>query len=634
VKATRNLKSHSIIGGLALALALAIAAPSARANVFASNIKINGGMTNITVAPGTSVTISYILNEPASAGVAIKISSGATTVRTITITNGTGTVRGTNTVVWDGKADGGANAPGGNYSVSITAASKGYAGWTLTTDDDNPGNYSWEPMGIAVDRNPSSPYYGRVFVGNAEDNSSGGTSPYYGDYVGMQKLNADGSYADEGGFSTGGVAWYGYDVAPWKIRVSADDYVYIEDQSTAGDIYRFDGTISSNSMLLGFSATSNNWTGFQVVGQGTNTVLWAADDLGTMGISEFLVQTNGTFDANAGTQIVAVGGSPGMDVAPYGVAVDRSGVIYTIQNIPDQGSSSPRVFRYPAYDPIINSNTPELTADWELPAADDAAGGHGIAVDPTGTYVAAAFRGYGPPYTLGNIKILKATDGTIVTNLDLGVAYTNNLTTDYTRHQDTAADWDAVGNLYYTDEWPGCWRAFSPPGTNQATTVALATVQVTGSAVAPYIQSIGVSGGTVIIHFTAGSGDTPSMFTLLSSSVAGGTYSSAAGAVITGGGGSFQATVPKNGPVQFYRIVRSGTPLPHITNLNVTGGTATISFTGASSDTASAFALVSSTTVNGTYAVATSAVITQVSPGSFQATVAATGPTQFYRIRR
>jgi hypothetical protein len=32
--------------------------------------------------------------------------------------------------------------------------------------------------------------------------------------------------------------------------------------------------------------------------------------------------------------------------------------------------------------------------------------------------------------------------------------------------------------------------------------------------------------------------------------------------------------------------------------------------------------------------VATSAVITQVSPGSFQALVAATGPAQFYRIRR
>jgi hypothetical protein len=638
VKATRNLPIRSFIGGLALALALATAAPSARANVFASNIKINGGMTNITVAPGTNVTISYILNEPASAGVSVKIFTGATTVRTIAITSGPGTARGTNTVTWDGKADGGASVPGGNYSVSITAASQGYAGWTKTTDDDNPGNYTYDPMGIAVDRNTNSPYYGRVFVGNSVDNTEGLPNPLDGDYLGIQKLNADGSYADEGGFSDGGVAWHGQGAGPWKIRVSEDDYVYVEDQFSAGDIYRFDGTISSNSMLHAFAAvtTTNNWTGFQVVGQGTNTVLWAADDYGTMGISTFSVNADGTFDANAGTQVVAAGGSPGMDVAPYAVAVDTSGIIYTIQNIPGQGNGSPRVFRYPAYDPIINSNMPELTADWELPAADDAAGGHGIAVDPTGTYVAAAFRGYGysTPYTLGNIKILKAADGMIVTNLDLGVAYTNNLTSDPTNHWDTATDWDAVGNLYYTDEWPGCWRTFSPPGTNQATTVALAMVQVTASVVPPYIQSIGISGAMVVIHFIAGSSDTPSMFTLLSSSAANGTYSPASGAVITGGSGSFQATVPKNGPVQFYRILRSGTPLPHITSLNVSGGTATVSFTGASSDTASSFTLLSSAAVNGTYSVAGSAVITQLSPGSFQATVATSGPHQFYRVSR
>ena len=77
-----------MIGALALALALATAAPSAHANVFASNVKIKGGMTNLSVAQGTSVNISYILNEPASAGVTIKILSGATVVRTMTIASG------------------------------------------------------------------------------------------------------------------------------------------------------------------------------------------------------------------------------------------------------------------------------------------------------------------------------------------------------------------------------------------------------------------------------------------------------------------------------------------------------------------------------------------------------------------
>ena len=561
MKTTVNLQSRFVLGSLACALALGIAVPSVRANVFASNIKINGGMSNVTVAPGTNVVISYILNEPASAGVTVRIISGATAVRSITITNGAGTVRGTNTVVWDGKADGGGIVSNGTYSVSITAASAGYAGWTLTTDDDNVGNYSWEPMGIAVDRNTNSPYYGRVFVGNSEDNSRGGTSPYYGDYLGIQKLNADGSYADEGGFSDGGVAWNGQTYGPFKIRVSEDDYVYVSDVYNAGDVYRFDGTISSNSMLHVLSQTvyTNNWTGLAVVGQGTNTVLWSADSYGDLGISKFPVQADGTFDLSNAVQVVAPGGTNSLNQAPFAVALDHAGTIYALEYITDQGDQgSPSVFRFPAYDPSTNSFLPETNGDWELPGDTDTGGGHGVAVDPTGKYVAATFRGYFVGvYVNGNIKILNAADGTIVTNLDLGVAYTNNLATDPFRHQDTDADWDAVGNLYYLDEWPGCWRAFSPPGTNQATTMALAKVLVGVSVVQPNIQSIAVSGGTVTIRFTAGASDTASMFTLVSAGKVNGSYSSAGGANITLlGPGSFQATAPATSARQFYRIQR------------------------------------------------------------------------------
>src|ERR1035441_9269468 len=142
-------RRYSNIGGLALAFAPTAAAPSAQANVFASNVKINGGMSSVSVAPGASVSISYILNEPASAGVTIKILSGATAVRTISLAGGSaGTTRGTNVVVWDGKNDSNTNVPEANYSVSIRAASSGYAGWTKLTDDDNPGNYVFEARGL------------------------------------------------------------------------------------------------------------------------------------------------------------------------------------------------------------------------------------------------------------------------------------------------------------------------------------------------------------------------------------------------------------------------------------------------------------------------------------------------------
>ena len=224
----------------------------------------------MSVAQGANVSISYILNEAASAGVTINIHSGATAVRTISLAGGgAGALRGLNTVVWDGKDNTSNILPVGNYSVSITAASSGYSGWTVTTDDNNEGNYSYYSFGIAVDRNTNSPYYGRVFVSNSYDNSSAGTN--YGDYVGIQKLNADGSYADEGGFSTGGVAWSGGGFAPWKIRVSDDDKVYIMDVFGYGDVYRFDALLSTNSMLHVLRADNDgtaNLTGITVVGTG------------------------------------------------------------------------------------------------------------------------------------------------------------------------------------------------------------------------------------------------------------------------------------------------------------------------------------------------------------------------------
>src|ERR1017187_5820993 len=102
MKSPRYPSRYSIVSGLAFALALVTAAPSAHANVYASNVKISGGMTNIAVAQGTSVVISYILNEPAPSGVTIKILSGATAVRTIT---SAGTARGLKSLTWFGKHD-------------------------------------------------------------------------------------------------------------------------------------------------------------------------------------------------------------------------------------------------------------------------------------------------------------------------------------------------------------------------------------------------------------------------------------------------------------------------------------------------------------------------------------------------
>ncbi|MFZ0828433.1 MAG: LamG-like jellyroll fold domain-containing protein [Verrucomicrobiia bacterium] len=71
---------------------------------------------------------------------------------------------------------------------------------------------------------------------------------------------------------------------------------------------------------------------------------------------------------------------------------------------------------------------------------------------------------------------------------------------------------------------------------------------------------------------------------------------------------------------------------PNITSISVSAGTVTIKFTGAPAALASSYSAVGSSTVNGTYS-AVSAIVTALGGGNFQATLATSGPTEFYRIK-
>lgn len=70
-----------------------------------------------------------------------------------------------------------------------------------------------------------------------------------------------------------------------------------------------------------------------------------------------------------------------------------------------------------------------------------------------------------------------------------------------------------------------------------------------------------------------------------------------------------------------------------LTGISVSSGTVTVNFDAGVSDSPTGFDLISAGTVDGTYTPA-SATITNPFPGKFQATVAASGDVQFYRIKR
>jgi len=315
------------------------------------------------------------------------------------------------------------------------------------------------------------------------------------------------------------------------------------------------------------------------------------------------------------------------------VAVDKNGNIYTCALVTASGDPAPRVFRY-----SLSTSLPVTNADWAVGGGDDTYGGaSGIAVDPTGTYVAVAFEGtIDAGGANGNTKILWATNGAMAANLDLGVFMQGD-----PLHDDRDCAWDAVGNVYYIDNEFARWRAFSPPGTNQAVTVALATIQLPGAPPSATIEitRLTVMAGNVNIDFSAGLSDSASSFAVQGAATVNGTYSAIAGAVITQvAAGQFHATFPSGPDTQYFRIARTGaTPpssQPAFTKMTFSGANVLLTFTGSTSDAASDFTILSATTVNGSYLPAQNVSVAQISPGVFQASLPFTGPTQFYRIRR
>ena len=643
----------SCVSGLLLAL-LSLACPfSARANVYATSIRVNGSKQDISSPQGVAVNISYILNEAASAGAEVHILSGTNVLRTIKIASGQpGTFRGRNMVSWDGKDDAGTLLAEGSYSLQVRAASVGFSDWTPISDDAGATNYVYLGMGIAVNQNPSSPYYGQVYVANSDNGPNAGIpGAKPGENNGLLRFNADGSAPEEGILVTDAL-WTGGGLSPWHVKVTEDEYVYVNDMATSGEIYRWTADLSSTSQVQVLSAANlpdpnDSLYGPAIFGPGTNRSVWVGDfsPTASLGILKYSVTTNGSVaTTNTGMLVVGITNDPtSLSQFPYDVALDRAGNIYALQSRTAAGDLSPRVFRFPAYDPSTNGNKPEFFADWVAGSEDDTMGrASGLSLDPTGTYLAVAFTGIdGPALDLinGCTQIFYASNGLMVTNLDLGIPVNGE-----SSHQDTDCAWDAVGNVYFIDDILQLWRTFSPPGPNQSTTVGLQHIEITPGATnsePPVIQDISYTNGLVTIRFEATVGTPASAFKVLGADTASGPYHEVADAKVVNGpvAGEYLATAPASGTKAFYRILvdegggTSGAPI--ITSLTNDGVTVRILFSGAASDLAGSFVLLSTPSLSGAFTTTAGATIKAGVPaGTFIATAPTNGPQQFYKIQK
>lgn len=192
-----------------------------------------------TALTNNAGTVSFRLNEAAD-NVKVIGNSG-------TLTNDLGAV-GRGLTVTNLTS---AGLTGGVFSVVVTKAGAGTP--TRISDDANVFNQFERPTGVAVNKRPGSPYFGRIYVSNARTSPTG-TGRAQGD--GIYVLNADctdavgqGDVALNSGinFDSGGTS------SPWRLRVGEqDDMVYATDWSDADGtnsaaLYRFDPNISEGS---------------------------------------------------------------------------------------------------------------------------------------------------------------------------------------------------------------------------------------------------------------------------------------------------------------------------------------------------------------------------------------------------
>ncbi|HWD20643.1 MAG TPA: hypothetical protein VHB20_15350 [Verrucomicrobiae bacterium] len=566
MKAFSCLVRGLIAGGILL-----LAAANARANVYATDLKLNGSATQASISVGNGALIGYILSDDATLGVSINILSNNTPVRVITVptnalaTRGTGVSLGTNLVFWDGKDDEGAAVGFGNFTFKVMAASAGHADWTLLTTNaikttNASGDYyAYAPRGIAVDNDSNSLSYGRVFVGNAATGFKPGSIA--GDNDTILKFNADGSAADDGAFGDGGYPIADYnDRLPEKLRMGDDGRLYMNDrtsqgQTVAGEIVAFDKELTTNEVVLSQNNYQDNpfffslelddngagWFAMDVTTGGTNGQVWLGGYSAGGAGGWFWNLVNGmadpTDDIGQWAIYAGAGGSLSLD-ASGGLMVDKRTNVFVSQYVDGAGAPDNRCMMFTN----VAGVAPETNAFWAVGAGDDTFQDvFDTTIDSRSQphYVACAMSGP----NVGGLRILSATNGaTLAANLDPANTY-------------FATAWDNVGNLYAACDSLHGWRVWSPPsGPNSSTTIGQTVLKTVDSLT---ILNVTDKANVITVTFTAPSTNALSNFKLYGSSDVVENYAAEPASFTNGAvAGVFIATTTNTSPVQFYRIKR------------------------------------------------------------------------------
>jgi len=436
-------RSSILIAALTLILGLTT---TAYANVYATNLAVSAEVIT-TGATNTSVEISFLLNEDADSGVDVKIYSGATLVRTITLATAS---MGANSVTWDGTDAGGATLPDGDYTFEVTASDDGHTEWTKISDPLKTVMYS--PKGVAVNRNLDSEFFGRVYISNGY----AGTSPNTGAFYNGKGIYMYNAVQDTIAFATGGIAWASSSESPGKTSIGLDDKIYVTEYGN-DLLYGFNGDMTGALNVLEADNRltdqyiSANW----VHGSGADRAIYTADMHYATGRGIVKYELGLNDEMPAGDTGIEVIQRPNNGYYQSDVEVDSQGNIYFTQFRGAGGQAYPLM----KYNPYTGTQLTIADTIWAVPMG--IYGAKGLALDEASNRVVWANE-----YD-GDVLVHDATTGAIL----------DTIVTGQGRNKDLA--FDAAGNLYTIDNNTEYWNVWSAPdGANSFTTPGRQTITI------------------------------------------------------------------------------------------------------------------------------------------------------------
>ncbi len=438
------MDSMKLRAGRTAATALAfllLFSPGARAHPYAS------GITN------SSGTIRYFLNESADS-VQVAFDNG------ITVTNLGAQAAGLQSF-----------ALGAHTNYSITVQKTG-AGTITQISVDNTNTSFYGPRGVAVNVNPKTRYFGRVYLANANGGILNTSSTNKVTGRGLYVLNPDGSDAlGRGTNALMGSSWGSSTTyAPFKCFVGTDDNVYVGDASglngsgtTPGEpVWMLDPDITvSNQLFVTGSAATNNKVG-PCVTTPVVTGSLAASNLNLYCITWNYSSPTGTYNnvfkysitngpvpwSNAPT-VLGNAGSNTLNGLEADLCLSPNGKLFVMQNH-STGTASPSV-------KVFDTNGTTLL--WDSLTA----GGierlvdvMDIAVSPDNAFFAASTRS-------GSFLLARMTNGLP----DLSTLVTNTAGLGSTTR---GIAFDAADNIYIVTGGIDRLRVYSPGLSSTATT--------------------------------------------------------------------------------------------------------------------------------------------------------------------